>query len=139
MRFSKILGTLNPADVFIKYLSRELMRQHVDTMKCEHRDGRAEGMVKLHTIQRKMRQLKYEIKERRSRELCANKLAVQDDATDSFMKNDSFVNSLINKNDGNEADFFNKWHRRQGSERDKMRKILNLKSKGTCIGKRLPL
>ena len=63
--FAKVLGSHNPADIFTKYISRELMRQHIVKMNPEIRDGRAEVTVKLHAIKRRVRQVRAEVKKRK--------------------------------------------------------------------------
>ena len=62
LRFSKILGATNPADLFTKHVSRELMIQHVTKMKACFREGRAKSTVQLHTLKRKIRQVRAQIK-----------------------------------------------------------------------------
>ena len=66
LKFHKILGTVNPADLFTKHVSRDLLIQHVNKMQAEFRSGRAQSTVQLHTIMRKVRQLKALIKNQKS-------------------------------------------------------------------------
>ena len=55
--FHKVKGTLNPADLFTKYLSREVTEGYLKMMNAELKEGRSENAADLHALTRKKRQL----------------------------------------------------------------------------------
>ena len=52
LRFQKVLGKHNPADLFIKYLDQHTSEGHTETMKYIFEDGRAKEAPKLHVVRR---------------------------------------------------------------------------------------
>ena len=60
--FQKINGALNPADLFTKHLSRETMDRYAAMVGGTKIEGRSEKAAQLHTLQKKVRQLRAQIK-----------------------------------------------------------------------------
>ena len=60
--FQKIQGAANPADLFTKHLSREAMDKFTELIGGVKVDGRSGKAAQLHQLQRKLRQLKSQIK-----------------------------------------------------------------------------
>ena len=60
--FAKVKGTENPSDLFTKYLSREVIDGHLKSLRAEKTEGRADKAAQLHQLQRKLRQLKAQLK-----------------------------------------------------------------------------
>ena len=60
--FAKIKGTLNPADLFTKYLSRECIDRYCGDIGAKCEQGRAPQAAQLHELRRKVRQLKAGVK-----------------------------------------------------------------------------
>ena len=50
LRFHKVLGTKNPADLFTKYLDESTNNTHTTTMGFQYAEGRAEEAPKLHVF-----------------------------------------------------------------------------------------
>ena len=66
LRLNKINGTENCSDLMTKNVSRELIARHCKAMSMEFKDGRAENAVQLHVMKKRIRQVKAEIKARKS-------------------------------------------------------------------------
>ena len=62
--FHKVKGTLNPADLFTKYLAREATEGYLKMMSAELKEGRSEKAADLHTLMRKKRQLKSQLNDK---------------------------------------------------------------------------
>ena len=60
IEYIKVHGSLNPADINTKNVSRELIDKHVAAMCCCFGDGRAAIAVQLHDVRRRQRQSKAE-------------------------------------------------------------------------------
>ena len=61
--FAKIKGTLNPADLFTKYLSKECIDRYCETIGATRQEGRSEQAAQLHVLRRRVRQLKTGLKQ----------------------------------------------------------------------------
>ena len=79
--FAKIKGSINPADLFTKHLSRECIDRYCESLGAARKDGRAEQAAQLHSLQRKIRQLKASIRSQATK-LEKDKLKVQPNTTD---------------------------------------------------------
>ena len=117
LKFHKILGAVNPADLFTKYVSRELMEQHIRNMSAEFRSGRAGATVQLHNVMRRLRQLKALIKihntsVRSANHQVDNEILMTDESYKKFLKE-----SAMTMEKGYEL-----WKHRQCSETGTMRK-----------------
>ena len=51
LKFSKVLGTNNPADLYTKHLDASTIEKHTRTMAYEFIEGRAKEAPKLHVLQ----------------------------------------------------------------------------------------
>ena len=60
--FAKVKGTENPSDLFTKYLSREMIDKHLKVMQAEKSEGRSSKAAQLHQLQKKVRQLKAQVR-----------------------------------------------------------------------------
>ena len=47
IRFRKVAGTQNPADVFTKHLNRNEVKKHCEAMSQYHMEGKAQGQLEL--------------------------------------------------------------------------------------------
>ena len=54
LTFGEVLGKVNPADLFTKYLDQSNIEQHVARMNCTFEDGRASEAPKLHNFSTSM-------------------------------------------------------------------------------------
>ena len=50
LKYAKVLGKDNPADLFTKYLDVATMDHHTKKMQCQYGEGRADEAPKLHVI-----------------------------------------------------------------------------------------
>ena len=64
--FQKINGTMNPADLFTKHLSREAMEKYTTMLGANKTEGRSDKAAQLHVLQRKVRQLRAQVKKKAS-------------------------------------------------------------------------
>ena len=62
--FHKVKGTLNPADLFTKYLARGATEEYLKMMSAELKEGRSEKAADLHMLMRKKRQLKSQLNDK---------------------------------------------------------------------------
>ena len=63
IRMAKVDGSKNPADMLTKCLPRDLSERHVKAINCAFQEGRAETAAQLHSLRRRERQLKHELRE----------------------------------------------------------------------------
>ena len=54
LRYAKVLGRDNPADLYTKHLDTNTSNHHVNNLKFEYQEGRAEEAPKLHKLSRSM-------------------------------------------------------------------------------------
>ena len=47
LKYQKVLGTLNPADVMTKYLGQKEIEKYMGMLNQEYRSGRADGALDL--------------------------------------------------------------------------------------------
>ena len=64
--FQKINGTMNPADLFTKHLSREAKEKYTTMLGANKTEGRSDKAAQLHVLQRKVRQLRAQVKKKAS-------------------------------------------------------------------------
>ena len=125
MRFEKIAGSINPADTFTKYISRDLMGTHVSKMSGDLREGRANATVQLHQLQKKLRQIKHQRKLKLSSMALYGKTIIErfsiEEVTDS---NDRTLKMLEVEAERK----FDQWKHRQCSQVGVMRKDLKAMS-----------
>ena len=122
LKFSKIHGAINPSDLFTKNVSRELMVQHVTKMHAEFRDGRAQSTVQLHTLKRRIRQIKAQIK--------LHNINLRATAVEVANIDDALLQFSIGSETKLETEF-DAWKHRQCSECGTMKK--KLKSDGQVL------
>ena len=67
--FQKIPGTLNPADLLTKHLSREAIDKYSEMLGAVKIEGRSDKAAQLHQLQRKVRQLRSQVKAQASKSL----------------------------------------------------------------------
>lgn len=72
LSFKKINCELNPNSALTKYISKDLMNQHMTNVTCEVREGRAEIIEQLHKLRKDVRQKKAELRTKR-RSLASDK------------------------------------------------------------------
>ena len=59
MKFHKILGKDNPADLYTKYLDEKTNKYHTNNLAYKFRDGRAQEAPKLHAISHSKEEWEY--------------------------------------------------------------------------------
>ena len=117
--FQKIHGTSNPADLFTKYLSRECIDKYIDMLGAVKTEGRSEKAAQLHHLQKKLRQLRSQVK-RKDMKTRTDVAPALEDKTDEI----SFVKYVV-KMEGDMnfelEDKFRQWRkqecRKEGSSR----------------------
>ena len=62
--FQEIPGTLNPAELLTRYLSREAIDKYSEMLRAINTEGRSDKAAPLHQLQRKVRQLRSQVKAR---------------------------------------------------------------------------
>ena len=67
--FQKISGLVNPADLFTKHLSRECIDKYVDMLGAVKTEGRSEKAAQLHQLQRKVRQLRSQVRHKETKSI----------------------------------------------------------------------
>ena len=119
MAFQKIHGISNPADLFTKHLSRECIDKYIDMLGAVKTEGRSEKAAQLHHLQKKLRQLRSQVK-RKDMKTRTDVAPALEDKTDEI----SFVKYVV-KMEGDMnfelEDKFRQWRkqecRKEGSSR----------------------
>ena len=62
--FQKINGNMNPADLSAKHPSREAMEKYTIVIGANQTEGRSDKAAQLHVLQKKVRQLKAQVKKK---------------------------------------------------------------------------
>ena len=65
LSFKKTNCALNLDDALTKYISHDLMNQHMTTRTCKVGEGRLETIVQLHRLRNVVRQKKVELREKK--------------------------------------------------------------------------
>ena len=51
LKYKKVLGSKNPADVLTKYVSADLLNRHLESIRAKVVDGRAEAAPELNSVE----------------------------------------------------------------------------------------
>ena len=109
--FQKIPGTSNPADLFTKHLSREVIEKYIMMLGATHVDGRSDKAAQLHQLQKMVRQLRAQVKIK-SEKLCHVEKPVIEVDTDE-LKFSEYVKQVENENEEALEEKYREWLRHQ--------------------------
>ena len=122
--FAKIKGTSNPAELFTKYLSREVIDKHCAEIGASCETGRASQAAQLHELRRKVRQLKAGVKAQKDKnDMMKMRGPTKPTMEDMEIDVDKFILNIVVDTEDRFDRIFTEWKKNQCRREGSMRSL----------------